>query len=630
MDYIKILNLTSEPFSNSPDPKFLFHSNRTLMCLQRLELSIRLRRGLSIVIGDVGTGKTTLSRSLIQRFQSETDKFKFYLIIDPCYVSEEDFLINLLKIFNISPPPTNSALAYKEAIRHFLLQGGIKKGKVIILIVDEAQKISDESLEVLRSLLNFETNEFKLLQLVIFAQTEFYDDINKKTNFTDRIDTLYTLKPLDEDDTRRMIEFRLHQAGWTNYQPLFTPNAIRLIYLYTQGFPRKIITTCHHCLLAMLISKKNQVDTSLVNQVLKDSPERYNENIQQEIIKEKKINALSIGVVACLIIFLFISIYLGVEYLSPLISSFDLQNKPSSTMSTLSSNCSFSPGLPPKPNFNLFEKPIKLPNTHGEKQKKTSLSPYILKIPEKQSEKTLPVIASLTMLDNNLPNQDKPQRNSVENQAGNSTDTKNKTLSATMNDVAIKDTSKPQQIYKDPQKENYIEKKKDKTIENKVVQSASPQKNDTHKSSYREVTVRKGDFIHKMAMRVYQTSDITDAIINKIAAANPKIPDINRVYAGQKIRFPIFMEIQEADKKKELGGYNIRVGYFFNIYEAEKCVENLKAHGYKAYMEKEKFSNLGDRYKIMLERLKDEERAKQIAQKVRALDFPYARVLENN
>ncbi|MGA1868929.1 MAG: AAA family ATPase [bacterium] len=656
MDYIKLLNLTSEPFSNSPDPKFLFHSKRALVCLQQLELSIRLKRGLSIVIGDVGTGKTTLSRSLIQRFQAETDQFKFYLIIDPCFISEEDFLINLLKIFNINPPATETALAYKEAIRHFLLYEGIKKGRVIILIVDEAQKISDQSLEVLRSLLNFETNEFKLLQLVIFAQSEFYENIKQKINFSDRIDTLYTLKPLDEEDTRRMIEFRLRQAGWTEYHALFTPNAMRLIYLYTQGYPRKIITTCHHCLLAMLISKKNRVDTTIVNETLNNSPERYNEVMKKNLIKEKKINALSIGVISCLIIFLFISIYWGVEHLSPLISSFDLAGKPSSSVSKLSPIYSFSPALPPKPNFSVGDNPIERPDKIGNTWSMTS-SFALHKIPQSIEKKEIlnDNNSKITLKEKQSNNKDLKTTNNNDLESLSSSETNNQDKSHkkdTQKELGNNITLKIEKFHSENIEEKLVTKiKKDKKEHNNKQEISEIQKQNNDKivkeiklkekpvvpknkkripdrSSYMEVIVKKGDFIHKMAQRVYKTPEINDAILEKIAFANPNIPNINKIYIGQRIQFPYLKEFPGVKEKKELGGYSIRVGYFFNIDEAKQCIKNLASHGYQAYMDREKFSDLGDRYKIELERVKEEEQANEIVQKIKELKFPYAKVIK--
>ena len=264
MDYIKLLNLQSEPFSNSPDPSFFFLSRTYQDCLQNLEISIRLRRGLNLVLGDIGTGKTTLSRALIQQFQSEADQFLFHLILDPSFKTEQEFLYTLIMGFGINPPDKKNLFAYKEAIRQFLLTEGLQKGRVVVLIVDEGQKLNDVCLELLRDLLNFETNQFKLLQLIIMAQKEFHEKIKDKRNLTDRINTFYTIRPLDKNETRDMIQFRLGKAGWVQNHSLFSSKAMDRIYYYSQGYPRRIITICHHSLLMMLVKKADIVEPEMV------------------------------------------------------------------------------------------------------------------------------------------------------------------------------------------------------------------------------------------------------------------------------------------------------------------------------------------------------------------------------
>jgi len=101
MDYFEILNLIKEPFSNSPDPDFFFESNQHVGCLHKLELAIRMRRGLNTVIGEVGTGKTTLCRQLIRRFEND-EKTRAHLILDPYFSNEKEFLKYVAALFHIS------------------------------------------------------------------------------------------------------------------------------------------------------------------------------------------------------------------------------------------------------------------------------------------------------------------------------------------------------------------------------------------------------------------------------------------------------------------------------------------------------------------------------------------------
>jgi general secretion pathway protein A len=237
-----------------------------ISALQRIEISIRLRRGLVVILGDVGTGKTTLSRALLQSFKAD-DKYLFHIILDPDYKSEFQFLSALCRMFKVKPK-FRSTLDYREAIEQFLFQKGVEEDKTIVLLIDEGQKLSPSFLEILRILLNYETNEYKLLQLVIFAQMELLPKIKRIRNFMDRICLKYILNPLDIQETANLIRFRLKEAGLNGNSELFTPKAIEQIHRFTQGYPRRIIHTCHHALEHAIMCDKRQVDESLVSYLI--------------------------------------------------------------------------------------------------------------------------------------------------------------------------------------------------------------------------------------------------------------------------------------------------------------------------------------------------------------------------
>lgn len=266
MSYYKVLGLEKEPFSTSPDPDFFYHSASHYTALKRLEIAIRLRRGLSLILGDVGTGKTTLSRALLQTFKDEHD-FIFHMILDPGHKSEFQFLLSLAKMFNIVPE-LKSTIDFKEALEKYLFQKGAEENKTIILLIDEGQKITTENLEVLRTLLNYETNERKLLQLIIMAQIELLPRIKRIRNFMDRVALKYSINPFDGNETKEMIEFRLKQAGFNGHKPLFTDEAIKLIYQHTQGYPRKISILCHDALETVVMNEALAVDEGIINNLI--------------------------------------------------------------------------------------------------------------------------------------------------------------------------------------------------------------------------------------------------------------------------------------------------------------------------------------------------------------------------
>ena len=244
MEYFSILNLNKEPFSNSPDPDF-FHSRQHLDCLQKLELSLRLRRGLNVIIGDVGTGKTTLCRQIIRRFAVKED-IDTHLILDPHFLNATEFLATVTKMLLGKKPPVGSnEWQLKEYIKQHLFQRGVDQNKTTVLIIDEGQKIPAFCLEILREFLNYETNDYKLLQIIIFAQREFENTVRKYPNFADRINLYHLLKPLTYRDTRLMIKFRLEKSRNTgNKLYLFTLPALWTVYRISGGYPRRIIYLC--------------------------------------------------------------------------------------------------------------------------------------------------------------------------------------------------------------------------------------------------------------------------------------------------------------------------------------------------------------------------------------------------
>jgi len=274
MDYFSILDLKNEPFSNSPSPEQFFPSRQHVACLQKLEIAFRLRRGLNVVIGDVGTGKSTLCRQLIRELALK-DAFETHLILDPDFSSPSEFLSILAEMLTgIHPAVDINDWQLKDQIKTYLFHKGVDEQKLVILIIDEGQKIPSYCLEILRELLNFETNEYKLLQIAIFAQKEFEETIRKAENFADRINLYSILKPLSFSDTMAMVKFRLRKASKSGGKILFSLPAFWVIFHSTGGYPRKIVNLCHKSLLAMIIQNRQKVGWALLRSCAKRSAPR--------------------------------------------------------------------------------------------------------------------------------------------------------------------------------------------------------------------------------------------------------------------------------------------------------------------------------------------------------------------
>ena len=262
MSYFKILGLEEEPFSTSPDPAFFHEFTEHKDVILRLEIAIKLKRGLSVVLGDVGAGKTTLARKLFSIFSNKAE-YDFNMILDPTSKSEYAFLSTLGNVFEINPG-FRSISNYKCAMEKYLFEKAVNDDKVVILVIDEAQKLNAGTIEVLRLLLNYETNKFKLLQLVLLGQMELLPLIKGIKNFWERIALKYVINPLNEEETKEMIEFRLKQANHKNKIPLFNDEAIRAIYDYTQGHPRRICYLCHDALEMLVVKNKDTVNKEII------------------------------------------------------------------------------------------------------------------------------------------------------------------------------------------------------------------------------------------------------------------------------------------------------------------------------------------------------------------------------
>jgi len=289
VSYYSVLGLDREPFSTSPDPAFFFLSREHKAAFCRLQIAIALRRGLSVILGDVGTGKTTLSRKLAWSLGQESNVM-FHMILNPYFRTDRQFLSRLTSLFHIQSRSRATTLEYMEAVERFLFQQGVEEKKTIVLLIDEAQILPDFALEILRILLNYETNEYKILQLVLLGQMELLPRISRMSNFWDRIALKYVINPLGEEEVREMVNFRLKQAGYAGAEPLFSDGAIRLIWEHTQGYPRKLALVCHNALESLVMYDKRVVDESLIGQLLEAElkPVEEPSHEEAEAVAERK------------------------------------------------------------------------------------------------------------------------------------------------------------------------------------------------------------------------------------------------------------------------------------------------------------------------------------------------------
>ena len=273
--YLEYWGLHELPFENTPDPRFLYLSPIHQEALVRLLYAIKGRKGAAMLVGEVGAGKTVLSRTLIARLPAE--QYDIGLVTNPS-LPPVDLLREILYQLGIATASDNQAdqqvqsatskLDLLHALNEHCLRNW-RQGKDTVIIVDEAQCIDDpETFEELRLLLNFQLNERFLLTLLLVGQPELKERITVLPQLEQRIALHYHLTPLSAEETANYIQHRLSLAQAS--RPLFTSDALRVIHDHTRGVPRRINTLCDFSLLVGANTQETRIDARLIAQVIQD------------------------------------------------------------------------------------------------------------------------------------------------------------------------------------------------------------------------------------------------------------------------------------------------------------------------------------------------------------------------
>jgi type II secretory pathway predicted ATPase ExeA len=231
--------LERDPFLDTSDPHFFWEMPSVARAKAKLLASIEESRGLTVVVGDPGSGKTSLALA-IETTLLVRDDVLLGKILDPHFASETEFLLAVGRAFGLSLPARTPAFL-KNALKNFLFDAAVLESRTIVLFFDEAQTLSSESLETLRLLLNFDIPQRKLLNLVLFGQSELEPRIRAQRNLLDRVDSWIRLAPLDEQTARGLLMHRLARAGARDAQTMFTEDALDVVVRAAGGLPRRLI-----------------------------------------------------------------------------------------------------------------------------------------------------------------------------------------------------------------------------------------------------------------------------------------------------------------------------------------------------------------------------------------------------
>jgi len=291
--YVSFYGFRVKPFQLKPDPNFFYGSKGHKRAMAYLEYGLSQGEGFIVITGEVGAGKTTLVRNLFRKLES--GKILAAQIVNT-HLDSDDTLRMVAAAFGLPQENSNKA-SLLIRLEQFFRQCD-QQGKRALLVVDEAQNLSPRTVEELRMLSNFQTDDKPLLQTFLLGQPEFRKTLlsGDMQQLRQRVTATYHLGPMDLSETRSYIEHRLNTAGWRG-DPSFDENAFASIYEYTDGIPRKINALCDRLLLMGCLEQLHGFGSSEVNEVISDIQQEYaipiaSANLRDEIDAESGLQSI--------------------------------------------------------------------------------------------------------------------------------------------------------------------------------------------------------------------------------------------------------------------------------------------------------------------------------------------------
>ena len=268
LPYLKFFSLKEEPFSTVPSPRYLFLTSVHATALEKTAYVVGAKKGLSVVFGDTGTGKSSLARLLHQKFLDSG--FTSVLLTNPSYPTPNSLLRTIAQEFG-TPRTDKSFKGMLDIFKAYLIQQAMEQGKTVVLIIDEAQTMGYPQLELLRQLMNVETNQEKLLQVVLFAQEELRSKLAhaRARNLRSRIVLASTLERLGAAEVADMLAFRWNVASGGGNHP-FADDALVALSEHSEGIPREATILADNALLLGFYRKQPVIDRQVVEDAAAD------------------------------------------------------------------------------------------------------------------------------------------------------------------------------------------------------------------------------------------------------------------------------------------------------------------------------------------------------------------------
>lgn len=266
--YEAFFGLKEKPFQMTPDTRYFYPSAKHTDALNHMVYAIEERRGFVVITGEIGSGKTTLSRVLFQK----VDRLTKTAIIRNTHLTAKDLITLALEEFEVPCAPGATKTQLISRLNEFLIDQ-LRDNCNVVLLIDEAQNLKPRVLEEVRMLSNLETETEKLIQIILMGQPELKSKLWLKdlTQLRQRVTLHYHLGPLNAEETAAYVEHRLHVAGG-NGSPIFAKNALPKIFQCTHGTPRLINGLCDRALLTGYVSETRVVGPEIIEEVASELP----------------------------------------------------------------------------------------------------------------------------------------------------------------------------------------------------------------------------------------------------------------------------------------------------------------------------------------------------------------------
>jgi len=266
VNYLEFYELSQEPFSNAPVSRFYYGSAQHAQALMRLTHAVSNMKGLAVLVGDIGAGKTTLARRMLDSLPEEEYEAALLVIIHSGITAS--WLLRRIALQLGVEAPAEEKLALLSQLYQRLVKI-YEQGKKAVVLIDEAQMLaSREIMEEFRGLLNLEVPERKLLSFVFFGLPEIEDNLRLDPPLAQRVALKYRLEPLRAEDTDAYVRHRLRLAGASRVP--FLPQAVDRVHAHSRGTPRLINTICDNALFEGFVARARDIDDRAVDRVARD------------------------------------------------------------------------------------------------------------------------------------------------------------------------------------------------------------------------------------------------------------------------------------------------------------------------------------------------------------------------